>query len=301
MLLAVIDVGTNTAKLIAGEHVGGRLAVRVETGRYVRLGEQLEASGRVGPAALERLRRALEEFAQIAAEHGVTIDSVCGTSASREAANRAELEAVVEQATGRRYEILSGEEEARWTYAGTCSAFGGGHVPGGPGVVLDIGGGSTEFVLGAGAEAVVFWRSLPVGTVRLTERCFAAQPPAASAVREAEAVLGALLDEVHVPLRPNTPLIGGSGTIRILARLAGASIPGTLTAEHVRTWRARLLAMTYDEVMALGPKLMRGRADVFAAGVLILDAVMQRFGFDTCRVSPYGLRHGLLLRAWHGD
>lgn len=294
MPFAIVDVGTNTAKLLVAEHAEDGLRTVRETARVVRLGEGLDRSGHVTDAALVRLRAALQAFVAIADEEEAAIVSVCGTSASRDAANARTLRALVHEATGCAYEILSGEEEARWTYVGTCSAF---DDLEGAAVVLDIGGGSTEFVLGLAGQRIIFWRSLQVGTVRLTERCFTTQPPAPQEVTAAEAMMDDLLNDVQVPLAPDTTFVGGSGTVRVLARLAGCPIPGALGAGTVRRWRDRLLAMSYDETFALDPTLMQGRADVFAAGVLVLDAVMTRFGLAACRVSPHGLRHGLVLRA----
>jgi len=146
-------------------------------------------------------------------------------------------------------------------------------------------------------------RSLDVGAVRLTERCFAAQPPAPDAVDAARALIDRALESLPKP-PPGTPLIGAAGTAASLALLhhgartwAGLP-PGSVTLTHadVRRWRERLLAASRDEVLALNPDVMTGRADVFPAGVLLFERVMRRFEAPVCRISPRGLRHGLALR-----
>lgn len=297
MKIAAIDVGTNTAKLLVAVLEDGRLRPLVEEARYVRLGEGMGRNGRVGTPALKRLERALTAFKCTAASAGVGAVVACGTSASRDAENRDELIRFVREATGMDYEILSGEEEAAWSFAGALSAF---DEEIGLCVMLDIGGGSTEVVVGETGPPprIAYRRSLQLGTVRLSERFFSAQPPARSEVQKAREEVVRCLQKVEVSPERELPLIGSSGTLKVLARLhaPGNDLPLTLSRADVHRWRERLLALSYDEVLALNPSLMQGRADVFPAGVLILDLFMERFGFARCRVSPRGLRHGLALR-----
>lgn len=280
-----------------------------EAERFVRLGAGVDATGAVGPAAMARLREALLAYRDVARAWGVRDIVVGATSASRDARNRAELIDYVRRETGLSYEILSGDDEALWSFAGAVSAF---DDLTGSCAVLDIGGGSTEIVVG---EAVVpvgpaeaslsFRRSLDIGAVRLTERYFHSQPPAAAEVARAEALVRDLLASARPPLVPALPLVGAAGTVSSLALVHGgaaswdelAPAQQVLGAGTVHAWRERLLAMSYEEVLALNPPVMQGRADVMAAGVLVLDVVMQRFDIPRCRVSPRGLRHGLALRA----
>ena len=306
MRIAVIDVGTNTALLLIAERTAdGRLRALHEASRFVRLGEGVDAARRIGTAALERLRTALLDYRAQAEAWDAHPILVAGTSASRDAENRDELVAFVRHETGLRYEVLSGEDEARWSFEGAVSAF---DERPGPCIVFDVGGGSTEVVAGTPGDAreparLTFRRSLDVGAVRLTERCFEAQPPPPDGVEAARTLIDHALEAVPMPA-PGTPLIGAAGTAVSLALVhhgarAWAGLPPgdvTLTRADVRRWRERLLAATFDEVLALNPAVMAGRADVFPAGVLVFERVMRRLGTPVCRISPRGLRHGLALR-----
>ena len=303
MRIAAIDVGTNTAMLLVAEVAeGGTLVPLVEARRFIRLGEGVDATRRVGPAAMQRLRAALLEYRELAREYEVAEIVIGATSASRDAQNQAELIDFVRRETGLPYEIISGREEAVWSYRGALSAV---DDLDGPCAVIDIGGGSTEIVVGEAADTITAGYSLDVGSVRLTERFFGHQPPVAEAVARAEAFIIRTLDDAAIPLYATIPLISAAETPLLVAlvdrgvstwdELGSASV--TLSAERVHRWRERLLTMTYDEVMALNPTLMDGRADVFPAAVLLFDTVLRHFGLATCRVSPRSLRHGLALRA----
>ena len=302
MKLATIDVGTNTALLLVAEWDGRRLVPRHSARRFVRLGEGVDATGRVGEAAMQRLREALRAHRATAETWGAERIVIGATSASRDAENQAELVDFVRRETGLDYEILSGEDEARWSFAAAVAAF---DDLEGRCAVIDIGGGSTEIALGdAGSGAVEQRRSLQIGSVRLMERFFSAQPPPPEKVAAAEGLAASAVAETGFTVDAATPLVGMAGTVVSLALLArGASswdelgeAPVVLSADVVRAWREKLLALAYDDVLALNPDVMAGRADVFPAGLLILDAVMRSMGLASCRVSPWGLRHGLALR-----
>ncbi|NNF57970.1 MAG: exopolyphosphatase, partial [Rhodothermaceae bacterium] len=206
----------------------------------------------------------------------------------------ADLADRVRATLGLDYRVLSGEEEAAMTFRGTLAM-----VPGlDAACVLDIGGGSTEIVVGEASAPPHYRISLDVGSVRLTERFFRNQPPTAVQIAAAERTLDAVLG--MVPREPITevPLVEGGGTARVLAALIGATAPvPTIPYATVRAWRDQLLALTPTEVRALHPSLLTGREDVTAAAVLLLDTVMQRFGFDAFIASAGGLRHGLALDA----
>ena len=296
--LATIDVGTNTALLLVATVRQGRLHILHEEERFVRLGEGVDASGCITAAALGRLVAVLRDYRAKAEALGATQHWVAGTSASRDAENKDALIASVRRETGLEYKILTGEEEAVLSFAGVTSALEGHSTPC---AVIDIGGGSTEVIVGRPGGSVVRRYSLDVGAVRLTERFFRSAPPAPGEVEKAEAFVVGLLDALEVKLDAGMPLIGAAGTVTGLARVRDGR-PRTvshdaapLTAAQVRSWRHRLLRLSTAEVTALNPSVMRGRADVFPAGVLILDAVLQRYGLPACGVSARGLRHGLAL------
>ncbi len=261
----------------------------------VRLGEGVDAAKAVSTTALHRLREALQSFKAESKRLGAERIVAVGTSASRDIRDRASLVTWVKEHTGLDYAILSGAEEAEWGFRGATAYLSQGH---GPCVTLDIGGGSTEIV--AGIPGGLARHSLDIGSVRLRERFFARLPPTTSAVARATAVVQSQLQGIALP--PSYPLIGASLTQRLLvaldhseARLSQAPLP-RLTAQAVRAWRERLLLMTRKEVLALNPRLMAGRDDVFAGAVLILDGVMRQFGYAYTSVSRWDLRHGLVLR-----
>ena len=177
-----------------------------------------------------------------------------------------------------------------------------------PGNSLDI-EGSTEVIVGDGSghgpEAISFRHSFNIGTVRLTERFFAQLPPSSGAVERAETFIRQQIETVAIPIDGAMPVLGNSGTAMALALVnagpesAWADLDADqhiLSAADVRHWRERLLGCSTAEVMALHPQAMQGRADVFPMGVLILDVLLRAFGSEAFRVSPYQLRHGLLLR-----
>ena len=303
MRIAAIDVGTNTAMLLVAEVTAdGALVPLVDARRFIRLGEGVDATRRVGPAAMQRLRAALLEYRAMAHEYEVAEIVVGATSASRDAQNQAELIDFVRRETGLQYEILSGPEEAAWSYRGALSAI---DDLDGPRAVIDIGGGSTEIIVGEAEDSITAGYSLDVGSVRLTERFFAHQPPEPEAVARAEAFITRVLDDASIPLDATIPLISAAETPLLVAlvdrgvstwdELGTATV--ALSSDRVHRWRDRLLTRTYDDVMVLNPTLMAGRADVFPAAVLLFDTVLRHFGLATCRVSPRSLRHGLALRA----
>jgi exopolyphosphatase / guanosine-5'-triphosphate,3'-diphosphate pyrophosphatase len=302
-VVAAIDVGTNTAKMVvAAPGEAGGLHVRHEARCFIRLGEGVDAARTIQPAALERLRAALLELRDAAHAHGAERIFVGGTSASRDARNRDALIAFVRATTGLDYSIVSGDDEAALSFAGALSAF-----PGttGPCAVVDIGGGSTEVVGGTPGEAGFDFRtSLDVGSVRLTERCFTAQPPPPDQVEGAARLVQEALVASGIPHDPDRLLVGAAGTTGALARLhfgfrrweeTGPG-PLVLTAADVRAWRDRLGALTFEQTLALNPEVMHGRADIFLAGLVVLDEVMRHLGAPALRISPRGLRHGYALR-----
>lgn len=310
MRIAAIDVGTNTAQLLVAEVAEGAIARRVHTDeRFVRLGEGVDAHGRIGAPALERLVDALQAQRAQAEAHGAEHIIVGATSASRDAANRQTVVETVRQHTGLPYEILSGDEEATWTFAAACDEY---PDRTGPTVVVDIGGGSTEIIAGRGGAvgpaAVRFRCSLDIGSVRLSERFFGPLPPSDAAVQRATAFIDAALRDGALPPMDRATLIGTSGTTEALALVqAGPSSTRAgldddarqLPAETVRQWRAELLGRSVDAVRALHPAAMQGRADVFPMGVLILERFMRVTGLGPCGVSRHQLRHGLILRWLH--
>ena len=311
MRLATLDIGTNTAQLLVAEGDGVGLRRLHVAERFVRLGEGVDARGHIGNAALRRLLDVLRDHVRVAREYEVEAMSVVGTSALRDAANRDEVCTAVEDELGLPIEILSGTEEAAWSFAAACTAV---DALTGTCLVVDVGGGSTELVAGADPsrhapsypDAITDRVSLDVGCVRLTERCFASQPPSPDAVDAVEGIIDEALASHRLGLGASPTLISTAGTATALARVH-AGPESTWDALHgdgsklsradVRHWRERLLQLSVDKILALHPDAMEGRADVFPVGVILLDRIMDHYDRDTLHVSPYELRYGLALRA----
>ena len=308
--LATIDIGTNTALLfVAGWKDGAMQDLHGASG-FVRLGEGVDASRRVGPAALGRLRSVLEHHMKEMAPWNVEELIVTGTSASRDAANADDIRAIVREVTGSELRILSGEEEARTTFEGAMAGLEGFHTlwdslyPETRLTVIDVGGGSTEFVQGVKRYAAPeFACSLDMGSVRMMERHFNAQPPSAAEVASASNDFTAMMDVALVGAQKSEVCVGASGTAVILSlvhhgRDSMQDMPGGshLTRDDLEMWSERLLAMTREDVLALIPRHGKGREDVFPAGVQILRLAMEKLGAHTLFVSPYGVRQGVAIR-----
>ncbi|PEN13602.1 exopolyphosphatase [Longibacter salinarum] len=314
MRIAAIDVGTNTAQLLIADVTGKRIERLHVAERFVRLGEGVDATGRISKAALRRLGDVLRDHRSVAEAHEVDQFVVCATSASRDATNRDEVIRFVRDETGLPYEILSGEEEATWSFAAATAPFRDVHAGC---LVVDVGGGSTELVAGTNpsghtpnAERSISARvSLNIGCIRLTERCFTSQPPAPNDISFARNAIDSALE--HATLIASSrndgalTVIGTAGTASALALVDTGpdstidplnGSPHTLTSERVRHWREDVLRRSPEEVLALHPKAMEHRATVFPVGVMILDAVLEQTGASVLHVSPYELRHGLILR-----
>lgn len=310
MRLATIDIGTNTAQLLVAEADGTELHRLYAAEQFVRLGEGVDTHNRIGNAAQERLIDALRNYIRTANKYEVDQLSAVGTSALRDATNRDAVRAAVRDEVGTPVEILSGREEAKWSFAAACAAF---DDLAGPCLVVDIGGGSTELIAGREPlpphlwypEAITDRASLDVGCVRLTDRCFPSLPPSPDAVEIAEQIIEEALVSNEVDVGGTPTVIGTAGTASALALVhAGPkstwdALDGSgfsLTRAAVRRWRERLLRLSVDEIRTLHPDAMEGRADVFPVGVILLERILTHYNQDGLYVSPYELRHGLALR-----
>jgi exopolyphosphatase/guanosine-5'-triphosphate,3'-diphosphate pyrophosphatase len=307
MRFATIDVGTNTAKMLLGTYEGGRTFEAVaESRRFVRLGEGVDALREIQPAAIERLVGALFGFSREIADFGAERILVGATSATRDAANRARVIQRVKEETGLEMTVISGIEEAQLSFAGAASLF-----PDleGPVAVLDVGGGSSELVAavvepGRPPAEWLFCASLDVGSVRLTERCFTAQPPSAGEREAARDLVRQALAGCGAGPVPGLRLIGAAGTTGALARLhydfgawsEAPFFPLEIPEPDIAALRTRLAGLTYEDVLALNPDVLKGRADIIHAGVLIVHEVLSWLQTPVLRISSRGLRHGLALR-----
>jgi len=304
--VAAVDCGTNSIRLLVAE-VDPGAGTLVDLDRrmeIVRLGQDVDRTGRLAPEALARTLAACERYAGSVRRHGAERVRFVATSATRDADNRAEFVSGVRTALGVEPEVVTGEEEAALSFAGATRelAGGGGASLPGPLLVVDIGGGSTEFVLGD--EHPQAARSVDVGCVRLTERHLRSDPPTA---REVEAATGDIdaavaLAARTVPLGRAGSLVGLAGSVTTVAAIAlglraydpsrihHARIP----AERVHAVATDLLAMTRAERAAL-PAMHPGRVDVIGAGALILDRVVSAAGVGEVLVSEHDILDGI---AW---
>ncbi len=297
--VASFDIGTHTTKLLVADVEDGRLTSAREVLRFTRLGEGLRPGGPVSVDALARLDAALAELVGVA--DALDADSyVAGlTSAARDASNAAEVLAAVAR-HGIDGRIVSGEEEADLTLAGVLSDGFRRSVS-----VIDIGGGSTEIICGR-PGAVTYRASLEIGSVRLRDRHFASSPrPAPEAVARFRRDARAALDEAAPPRPLPGPVIGVAGTVACLAglatglerldpeRLEGARVDAVTVSRLAR----HLLTLTPDEVLALAPELLAGRASLLASGATLLDVLLEGLAVGEVRYSTRGLQHGLALSA----
>jgi exopolyphosphatase / guanosine-5'-triphosphate,3'-diphosphate pyrophosphatase len=313
--VAAIDCGTNSIRLLvadvppAGAHTD--LLRRMEV---VRLGQGVDATGRLAPEAIERTRRVLAEYADQARRLGATAVRMAATSATRDAANRQDFEDMVVATLGQTPDVITGREEAELSFSGAtasldaAAAVHGSGPPKPPFLVVDIGGGSTEFVLGD-AAGVGAARSVDIGCVRLTERHLHGDPPSAEEVARAEADIRTALDVVRgeVPVGEAATLVGLAGSVTTVAALAlglpaydpdaihGSRIP----VDDVRRVTADLLSARRATRAAL-PVMHPGRVDVIGAGALILRVLMDEFGLSEVVVSEHDILDGIALRLARG-
>lgn len=309
--IGVIDIGTNTALLLVASWDDGRLVPMHSASGFVRLGEGIDASRRVGAPALGRLRHVLASHVKEASDYGVHSFIVTGTSASRDASNSDDIRSVVREETGADLRILSGEEEARVTFAGALAGLTGqdaGMQDESVVTVVDVGGGSTECVQGpVDGSVMTFKQSLDMGSVRMSERFFTSQPPDAREIEAASDACRKIMDQELTGIERSKLCIGASGTAVLLALLHGEDGRGeqpltgnVLAYEEVVKWTDHLLSLSADEVLALIPTHAKGREDVFPAGVLMLRLVMEHVGAERLCVSPYGVRHGVAIDEFSG-
>ncbi len=301
--VGAVDCGTNTIKLLVADldPATGDETTLVRELRIVRLGQDVDRTGRLADEALERTFAAVDEYAAILDAHRVDALRFCATSASRDASNSDVFMAGVRQRLGVEPEVVSGDVEAQLTYDGATRALP--DVPA-PVLVVDIGGGSTELILGDGHGHVRAARSLDIGSVRITERLMPSDPPTAAELDAATRAIDDALDllpEHGVDLADAGTVVGVAGTITTVAAvLQGLETWDRSRIHHARfpvadvhTLAERLTAMTVAQREGL--HVPPGRSDVIGAGALILDRVLRRTGLDSLLVSDSDILDGI---AW---
>ena len=287
MRICAIDVGTNTVVSVVADVADRQLAVVADEERFARLGQGVDASGRLAPDAIDRVLDRLGQAQQTAERLGAEKTVIAATSASRDAANVGELVERVRRELGLEYRVISGVEEAALSFRGALAM----RPALAEACVVDIGGGSTEVVAGTRAEGVAFRTSLDVGSVRLTERWVRAYPLSDATQEAIRADVQSALAGVDRQRVGGVPVVA---TGSVATWIAGADERASLA--DVADWRATLAGRTPDEVLALAPDRMKGREDVIAASVLILEAVLVAFGAEAVLSTRGALRHGLALQ-----
>ncbi|MGY2743304.1 exopolyphosphatase [Pseudarthrobacter sp. O4] len=286
--VAAVDCGTNSIRLlIADVHTGAgsavpRLTDVVREMRVVRLGQGVDATGEFAPEALDRTFAATREYAELIRRHGAGRIRFVATSATRDAGNRQAFIDGIRELLGVEPEVITGDEEAALSFAGASSVLPSRGQD--PVLVVDLGGGSTEFVLG-NADGVIAARSVDVGCVRMTERHLRSDPPTAEQIAAAEADVDAAISEAArtVPLDRATAVVGVAGSVTTitahalhLPEYSPEAIHGTeLPLAAVRRACTELFEMTRAERAAL-PYMHPGRADVIGAGGLVWRRVLER-------------------------
>jgi exopolyphosphatase/guanosine-5'-triphosphate,3'-diphosphate pyrophosphatase len=320
--VAAIDCGTNSLRLLVADldPAGHALADVDRRMEIVRLGQGVDATGRLAPDALDRTLRVLRSYARIVQAAGASAVRMVATSATRDAQNAAEFVTGVRGVLGIEPEVLSGDEEAMLSFTGATAELpagrvgegghagewrmaGNGGVAGPPYLVADIGGGSTEFVLGE-PPVVSAAVSVDIGCVRMTERHLRGDPPTEAQIAAARADIDAALDVVaaKIPAGEARTLVGLAGSVTTVAALAlGLDSYDANRIHHarigvgqVREQTARLLAQSHAERARLGV-MHPGRVDVIGGGAMVLEAIMDRFGFGEMLASEHDILDGI---AW---
>lgn len=325
MKVAIVDLGTNTCRLFLAEVDAGGVAPAARLTTVVRLGQGVDRSGRLHPDAVARTRACIKEYAPRLEAYGPTRRLLVATSVLRDAADgRAFLEAL-ERDFALPWRVLGGEEEGALAFRGGTSwlaageggvSRGGatsGDAPSGapdPLLLVDIGGGSTEFAIGTAGRAPAFVRSLDVGVVRLTERFFAADPPTAVEVAAlSDHVAAAVATEVPAGLRAAVGgAVGVAGTYTTLVanKLGMREYDPRLVQGHLLTLAdidaavARFSALTSAARGRL-PGIQPGREDVILAGALIAREACAAFGLEAIRVSEADILEGAALALADGS
>jgi exopolyphosphatase / guanosine-5'-triphosphate,3'-diphosphate pyrophosphatase len=300
--VAAVDCGTNSIRLLIADIDPERTVLTdiAREMRIVRLGEGVDRTGRLSPAALDRTIGALREYAGLIAQASPAAVRMVATSATRDAENAEEFVDRVKEVLGVAPEVVTGDEEARLSFIGATRELT--DTPA-PYLVTDIGGGSTEFVLG-GPEGVWGGRSVDIGCVRMTERHLHSDPPSEAEIAAATADIDRALELVaaSIPAERARTLAGLAGSVTTVAGIAlglASYDPerihhSRIPAAQVHEIATELLGQTRAQRAAIGV-MHPGRVDVIGGGALVLDRIMTRFGFSEVLVSEHDILDGM---AW---
>ena len=301
MTVAAIDCGTNSTRLLVADAGTAGLQTLERLMRITRMGERVDATGRLAPQAVDRVASVLREYREVIDRHDAEGVRITATSAARDAENRDDFFDVAEEILGVRPELLPGHEEGRLSFLGATSGL---DPALGPFLVVDIGGGSTEFAVGGpdGYEGAI---STDMGCVRISERFLESDPPAPEELTSALSVIDVHIDDVmrELPQSLECPtFVGLAGTVSTVAaveiglaeydrdRIHGFRLTKAAVEDVFRT-----LATEARDDRRHNPGLEPGRVDVIVGGCCVLVAVFRRFGFAECLVSESDILDGLAM------
>ncbi len=302
-LKASIDIGTNTALLLVAGIDEGKLTVLREEQRVPRLGKGVDNDGKLSPESIERVLDVINEYQKLLSDEYPEIKKVIvtGTSAVRDAANRKDLTQAIKKKSGWTLRILSGVEEAEWTFAGALSMLPEDRRRG-KAAVLDIGGGSTEVAMGSD-QTLIDRFSFSMGSIRFTERYLSGDPPSELEIEQCRNAVSKEFKEHPFSISPDIQMIGVAGTVTSLAfillnltsydpeRISNY----LLDKSDIKRFIEYFSTHTVEQALKKWPIVMNGRADVMLAGLLILEGFLSKYSLNKIRVSTGGIRHGAVL------
>ncbi len=300
---AAIDIGSNTVLLLVGVLKDGRQQVIREEQHAPRLGRGVDVEKNLHPESMQRVIAVLEEYKSILDNEYDSVNevSIVATSAVRDANNRQQFLDDIKQATGYSVKILSGEEEAEYTFTGAQSVLA---QINGNRTVIDIGGGSTEIAVGEGRQMTDRY-SFNIGSVRFTERYLQASPPIAEQITDCRDAIEEALASRSFTLPDDTELIGVAGTVTSLAAIKSGhetyqpkELNGSIIKQiEVSSLISEFSTLPAAELLRHYPNILKGRADVILGGMLILEGFLKAYDIDQLIVSTGGIRHGVILLA----
>jgi exopolyphosphatase / guanosine-5'-triphosphate,3'-diphosphate pyrophosphatase len=299
--VAAFDCGTNSIRLLIAEFENGEVRELDRRMTIVRLGEGIDQTGEFSSDALKRTFVAVDDFAKVLKNYEIDAVRFVATSASRDARNRAEFEKGIFERLGVQPEIISGDEEAELSFLGATAELS--LSDSGPFLVIDIGGGSTEFVIGDTTPAAA--RSVNIGCVRMTERHLQSDPPTEAEIAAAELDIDAAIAEAlkDVDVSQAKEVIGLAGSVTTVAAMAmglekydrNLIHRTVLSSEQVEAACNRLLYKTREQRSQL-PFMHPGRIDVIGAGALVLRQIMRALTQTHLRISEHDILDGIAAR-----
>mgnify|MGYP003525220606 FL=1 len=309
MIRSTIDIGTNTILMLIAEYdePTGNIRTILDIQRVPRLGKGVDSNRNILPESIQKAIDILEEYNDISEDHDSDKITATATSFIRDSHNRDEFISAIKLNTGIEIEILSGSDEAKWTYAGGVYDKLGSNSRL---TTIDIGGGSTEITTSADPintlndllAGQITGKSMNIGSVRLNEKYLNNHPPAFDNIMNAEKFINEHLKEIDFDI-VSTELVGVAGTVTTLGAIVlgldkfyAHKVDGlNITITEIESVLNRLIPMPIEELYGMGD-YMTGRADIVIPGILILKCFMRKFGFDNVKVSTKGLRYGVFLR-----